>query len=229
MQSYIIYKTINNITEKFYIGKAFKNDPKYLGSGKLLIKAIKKHGRNKFTKVILESNLTKKQADIREKHWIKKTGALGSMGYNMAEGGTGGDRSKFIPYHKFDWSKTSQVGLRRFWANLTPAQKKAQFKKQAQKRAKTYYLSRIDTPEKEIKVVNLQQWSVSKGTESRNFHALMKPGHRLYGKQHRGWRIRRPDMPKWPSYENRRGQNQSDFCKGKTWQLRNGKREWITV
>ena len=40
----IIYKTTNLINGKFYIGKDSKNDPNYLGSGKILKKAFKKYG-----------------------------------------------------------------------------------------------------------------------------------------------------------------------------------------
>jgi len=43
----IIYKTINLINNKSYIGKDHKNNPEYLGSGKLLKHAIKKYGNRK--------------------------------------------------------------------------------------------------------------------------------------------------------------------------------------
>lgn len=48
----IIYKTTNLINNKIYIGQDKNNNPKYLGSGDLLKKAIKKYekGKNKTTK-----------------------------------------------------------------------------------------------------------------------------------------------------------------------------------
>ena len=104
---YSIYKTFNKITEKFYIGKQYKNYAHYLGSGKLLRKAIDKHGKQNFTKVILEDKLTSKQASEREQYWIDKTGALGNQGYNMNEGGTGGDNSKHIDYKGWYVSKVN--------------------------------------------------------------------------------------------------------------------------
>jgi hypothetical protein len=41
----VIYKTINLLNEKIYIGQDSKNNIKYLGSGKKLIRAIKKYGK----------------------------------------------------------------------------------------------------------------------------------------------------------------------------------------
>jgi group I intron endonuclease len=86
----IIYKTINLINGKFYIGQDSKNNPAYLGSGTLLNAAIKKYGIENFKKEILEHCETKSQLNEREKYWIKITDAR-NVGYNIAEGGTGGN------------------------------------------------------------------------------------------------------------------------------------------
>jgi hypothetical protein len=40
----IIYKTINLINNKIYIGQDIKNNPKYLGSGKLLKLCMENQG-----------------------------------------------------------------------------------------------------------------------------------------------------------------------------------------
>jgi len=85
----IIYKTTNKINNKFYIGKDEKNNPKYLGSGLLLLKAIEKYGKENFIKEILEECFTRDQLNDREKFWIKELNAI-ELGYNLAEGGTGG-------------------------------------------------------------------------------------------------------------------------------------------
>ena len=50
----IVYKTTNLINGKIYIGKDKHNNPNYLGSGKRLNQAIKKYGRDKFIKEIIE-------------------------------------------------------------------------------------------------------------------------------------------------------------------------------
>jgi group I intron endonuclease len=86
----IIYKTTNLINGKFYVGQDSKNNPEYLGSGTLLKRAIKKHGRNNFIKETLDVCSTQEELNEREKYWIKETKAQ-ELGYNIAEGGTGGN------------------------------------------------------------------------------------------------------------------------------------------
>jgi group I intron endonuclease len=88
----VIYETINKINGKRYIGKDKHNDPRYLGSGKLLNKAIKKYGRENFIKTILEHCDSEEHMSERERHWIKITNAQTSdLYYNIGEGGNGGD------------------------------------------------------------------------------------------------------------------------------------------
>jgi len=86
----IIYKTTNLINGKFYVGQDSKNNPEYYGSGNLLKRAIKKHGKQNFIKETLEVCSTQEQLNEREKYWIKETKAR-ELGYNIAEGGTGGN------------------------------------------------------------------------------------------------------------------------------------------
>lgn len=99
----IIYKTTNLLNGKFYIGKDEKNNPKYLGSGKILKLAINKNGVENFKKEILEECPTKKELNEREKYWITKLSAT-TLGYNIAEGGTGG-KTKFNTIHVYQFSK----------------------------------------------------------------------------------------------------------------------------
>jgi group I intron endonuclease len=66
----IIYMTTNNINGKKYIGKDVKNNPKYLGSGFDLQKAIKKYGKENFTKIILETCPNKEELWKREEYWL---------------------------------------------------------------------------------------------------------------------------------------------------------------
>jgi hypothetical protein len=84
----IIYKTTNLINNKIYIGQDSKNDPSYLGSGKIIKDAIKKYGSSNFTKETLEECKTKEELDEREEYWIKKLNSLNKdIGYNLANGG----------------------------------------------------------------------------------------------------------------------------------------------
>ena len=89
----IIYKTTNKINGKISVGKDVKNNPNYLGSGKRLLRAIKKYGRENFTKEILEICETQEQLNDCEKKWIEYLNSKGDNGYNIADGGTGGKTS----------------------------------------------------------------------------------------------------------------------------------------
>jgi hypothetical protein len=85
----VVYKTINNINGKAYIGKDGKNNPKYLGSGKALNQAIKKYGRKNFTKIILTKCKTPGQLNVMERLCIALLKTKSPNGYNLTDGGDG--------------------------------------------------------------------------------------------------------------------------------------------
>ena len=88
----IIYKTVNLVNGKIYIGQDSNNNSEYLGSGLLLNRAIEKYGIENFEKNILEQCNTRDELNEREKYWIKKLGSLDrEIGYNISTGGSGGD------------------------------------------------------------------------------------------------------------------------------------------
>lgn len=88
----VIYKTTNLVNGKIYIGLDTKNDPMYLGSGKLLHRSIKKHGIQNFKKDILESCQSIDELKNREVFWINFYNSSNlSIGYNITKGGSGGD------------------------------------------------------------------------------------------------------------------------------------------
>lgn len=89
MQVYI-YKTINLINNKIYIGQSSKEmDHNYLGSGRLIKYAIKKYGRQNFKKEILfEGEIKQSELDEKEKEFIKTFNSADlSIGYNIKIGG----------------------------------------------------------------------------------------------------------------------------------------------
>jgi len=99
----IIYKTTNLVNGKIYIGKDKRNNPKYLGSGKLLNKAIKKYGRENFIKEILEYCNSEEHMSEREKIWTCKFNSTDrAIGYNMTEGGAGGNTRINYTKQQFD-------------------------------------------------------------------------------------------------------------------------------
>lgn len=86
----IIYKTINLINGKIYIGQDSKNNPEYLGSGLLLKRAIEKYGVENFEKEIICECDSKKSLNESEIFWIRELSGV-TNGYNLTLGGSGGD------------------------------------------------------------------------------------------------------------------------------------------
>ena len=86
--SMVVYKTTNLVNRKIYIGQDSKNNPDYLGSGKIIKRAIEKYGKENFTKEIIEVCGSKHEMDEKEKYWIKTLKTIDN-GYNISEGGAG--------------------------------------------------------------------------------------------------------------------------------------------
>lgn len=85
MKEYYIYKTTNLLNNRFYIGQHYGElDDRYLGSGTLLLKSIKKYGRNNFKKEILEV-CNKDNIDEREIYYINE-GRKDKRCYNLLYG-----------------------------------------------------------------------------------------------------------------------------------------------
>ena len=105
---YTIYKTTNLINGKFYIGKHKTNnlDDKYLGSGKLLIRAVKKHGIDNFVTVIILIYKTEREVNLAEKILVV---CDTEVSYNLCPGGRGG--FGYINSNKLaDYSKAGKLG-----------------------------------------------------------------------------------------------------------------------
>lgn len=101
----IIYKTINLINGKIYVGRDKKNNPKYIGSGVLLWKAIKKYGIENFCKEILDYATSIDELNEKEIFWIKELNSQNpKIGYNIQKGGQGGDWDN-LPNETKEWIK----------------------------------------------------------------------------------------------------------------------------
>ena len=89
---YIIYEITNTINEKIYIGKhKTKNiQDKYFGSGKLLKKAIAKHGKEHFKKEILFVFKTEREMNEKEREIVNEEFCKRDNTYNICTGGSGG-------------------------------------------------------------------------------------------------------------------------------------------
>lgn len=101
---YIIYKTTNRINGKIYIGSHKTKDlnDTYLGSGKYLNHAVKKHGIENFQKEILfvfdnPADMYAKEAELVNDEFLAEANT-----YNLKKGGFGGwnflnqNRERFI-------------------------------------------------------------------------------------------------------------------------------------
>jgi hypothetical protein len=87
----VIYKSTNLINGKIYVGQDTKNNPNYLGSGRILKFALKKYGIENFKKEILEECSTLDELNELEKYWIKKLNSTNKdIGYNVSFGGQTG-------------------------------------------------------------------------------------------------------------------------------------------
>jgi hypothetical protein len=87
-----VYKTINLINQKYYIGKHSSDDPSddYLGSGIALLRAIKKHGIENFKKEILHLYDNEAEAYDKERVILEELDGLKDpLCYNLCYGGVG--------------------------------------------------------------------------------------------------------------------------------------------
>ena len=89
---YIIYKTTNLVNNKIYIGKHKSTDinDDYLGSGKLLKRAIEKYGKEHFKKEILFECKTEQEANDLEAEIVDEEFITRLDTYNIMIGGHGG-------------------------------------------------------------------------------------------------------------------------------------------
>lgn len=117
MYIYII-KNIKNY--KNYIGQRTKcsyNDTKYMGSGILIKRAIKKYGIENFEKEILQECNSQEELNEAEKYWIKHFNSLSPNGYNISEGGHFGNMGEIV-------NKKISEKKKKWWLELNLIQKK---------------------------------------------------------------------------------------------------------
>jgi hypothetical protein len=90
---YFVYKTTNIIDGKTYIGvhKTTNIDDGYLGSGKWLLRAIKKYGEGAFKREIISYHDTHADAFEEEKRIVNEEFCQSKDTYNFKVGGSGGN------------------------------------------------------------------------------------------------------------------------------------------
>lgn len=115
MKIYTIYKTICKSNGKIYVGqhKTKEINDGYLGSGKLIRRAISKYGIDDFEKQILEVVETFEEATIKEEYYIQLYDSTNpDIGYNITKYAWGGqphtDESKLKISRKLFGRKLSE-------------------------------------------------------------------------------------------------------------------------
>lgn len=90
--NYTVYRTTNKLNGMVYIGVHKTLDPNddYLGSGKILKRAIQKFGIENFQKDVLFIFDTPEEAYSKEKELVNENLILSKMSYNLRLGGDGG-------------------------------------------------------------------------------------------------------------------------------------------
>jgi hypothetical protein len=85
---YLVYKITNLINNKIYIGvhKTHNKNDGYMGSGKLIKRAIKKYGLDNFKKEIIFEAVNSEEMFEKEREFVE----IGHHSYNISPGGNGG-------------------------------------------------------------------------------------------------------------------------------------------
>ena len=122
---YTIYRTINLLNGKFYIGKHQTKNPhdSYLGSGRALANAIKKHGRSNFPKEILfdfdnEADMNAKETELLTEDFVSR-----SDNYNAGVGGEGGPHFKGKKHSQEVLNRIRSTKADPEWQKRNPAKK----------------------------------------------------------------------------------------------------------
>jgi len=133
-----VYKTTNEINGKTYIGQTIKQGAQlraYLGSGRNIQKAIKKYGRDSFSKEILIECKDQYQLDRMERLYI----ALLKPDYNIELGGNGQGKMTDIIKNKISQSmigNTNMNGVKLSNSHIDKIREKAKLRKHSEETKK---------------------------------------------------------------------------------------------
>jgi len=106
---HIVYKTTNTLNGIYYIGVHSTNEIEdgYLGSGLILLKAIKKHGKDKFSREVVRVFKTREEAYSYESSIVTEDLIKSRVCYNRAVGGQGG----YLGEEAIEKMRKSKLGI----------------------------------------------------------------------------------------------------------------------
>lgn len=101
MIKHTVYKTTNLVNGKIYIGvhKQTRSKDWYIGSGRAFSTAVKKYGRESFSKEVLFEYSTAKEAYDKEAELVNEEFVSREDTYNLVVGGRGGVGKKLTEEH----------------------------------------------------------------------------------------------------------------------------------
>jgi hypothetical protein len=106
---YYLYEVRNKINGKIYVGvhKTVDIDDGYMGSGKIIKRAIVKYGLDNFEKTVLETFASEEQMFLREKEFVNDEFLSRKDVYNLRRGGQGG----------FDYINKLGLNTKNIWSD----------------------------------------------------------------------------------------------------------------
>ena len=187
MKRHYVYETTNLINGKKYIGKRTCNCPieedKYIGSGKLLKKAIEKYGKENFKKEILQVCNSEEDAYKKEIELIHIYNAVDNEKYyNLSEGGHGFTSNEVKQLWKNeDYRKKISHARKKLWEN--PQHRKHM--KEIMSGANSYFYGKQRTNEEKEKISKIHTGNKynlgRKHTEETKIKIREKNKGRTYG------------------------------------------------
>jgi hypothetical protein len=131
-----IYKITKGDTGRFYIGMHSTDDldDGYFGSGKIITASIKKHGKDKHHKEILEHLPTRESLKLREKEIVNEELLGDKLCMNLKLGGIGGSHGKEAeawkrPGFKEEVALLQSIGTKRKWQDPEYISKQSMLRK----------------------------------------------------------------------------------------------------